>query len=104
MATFLRKPAAVQVWRYGGPALAPELADDALWITASGLQAMQVPIGPSKHWGGNCGEEDCQERWTITVETAHGTANVRVGDWIAKGPIDWWPIDDEHFQIGRAHV
>lgn len=97
---FSRKPGGIiQAWCYAGPALHPDLdTPDTHWITTPGLQALSAPISPTKHWGGNCGDNNCPEKWTVSVETAHGPADVRIGDWIAKGPIDWWPIDHVHFE------
>lgn len=100
MPEFSRKPGGIiQAWRYGGPRLHPDLdTPDSSWIATPGLTDIKAPINPTEHWAGNCGEDNCPDTWTISVMTAHGVADVRVGDWIAKGPVDWWPIDDEHFQ------
>lgn len=33
----------------------------------------------------------------VNVPTAHGLAECRVGDWVAKGPIDFYPIRADAF-------
>lgn len=95
MPEFSRKPGGIiQAWRYGGPALAPNLDLHEVWITTGGLQEIGAPISPTEHWG----DKEHSDCWTIQVQTLHGPADVKLFDWIAKGPVDWWPIDDDHFQ------
>lgn len=99
MPIYRRKPSTIEAWLYVGPAADPEIAPQhPEWITAPELQALLAPISPTEHWGDSCNEPNCEDRWSIYVETLHGPAKVCVFDWIAKGPADWWPIDSEHFQ------
>lgn len=34
---------------------------------------------------------------TLVVTTLHGEAELHVGDWLLKGPRDFWPVDDAQF-------
>lgn len=44
---------------------------------------------PAVHWS------DTKDSWV--VDTLHGEATIKAGDWIATGPQDSWPVDPHYF-------
>lgn len=44
-----------------------------------------------------CGGRYIPEINRIVVPTLHGKAHATTGHWIAKGPRDFWPVDEKTF-------
>lgn len=103
MPRYKKKPVVIEAWYYTGPQNPMMFSYGA---TASQLEEMGVPIEPTEHWGGACGEEGHEQNWDLYVRTLEDgnpeSAQVQhiavVGDWIIKGVQgEFYPCKHEIF-------
>lgn len=55
-------------------------------MTAQMLYSSHVPIEPTAHWGGSCGEPECTNNFDLLLHVANGDSysTIHPGDWIIE--------------------